>query len=98
MDGSGSEVVPEQGVSERFVGKIAARLDQGLRRCPRCRRRVFAVIDQSAEARAVLELRDTTLVIFGTAAGRTAVALGDGAVLARALRLGVGEQCWPGWR
>src|SRR5260370_1064240 len=38
MDDAGSEVLLEQDVSERFVGKIAARLDQGLRRCPRCRR------------------------------------------------------------
>jgi uncharacterized protein (DUF302 family) len=36
--------------------------------------RVFAVIDQAAEARAVgLELRETTLVIFGSPAGGTPV-------------------------
>jgi uncharacterized protein (DUF302 family) len=36
--------------------------------------KVFAVIDQSAEARAVgLSLRDTTLVIFGSPAGGTPV-------------------------
>jgi uncharacterized protein (DUF302 family) len=36
--------------------------------------KVFAVIDQAAEARAVgLELRETTLVIFGSPAGGTPV-------------------------
>ncbi len=36
--------------------------------------KVFAVIDQAAEARSVgLELRDTTLVIFGNPAGGTPV-------------------------
>ena len=36
--------------------------------------KVFAVIDQAAEARAAgLELRETTLVIFGNPAGGTAV-------------------------
>jgi len=55
------------------------------------------VIDQSAEARgAGLELRDTTLVIFGSTAGRTAVPLGGRCCHEPSTwRQG---QCWPGWR
>jgi hypothetical protein len=56
----------------------------------------LAVIDQGAEAReAGLELRDTTLVIFGSPAARTAVALGDGGGVTASPRPGVQEQCWP---
>jgi uncharacterized protein (DUF302 family) len=58
-------------LSPRSVGDTAARMTglaaaRGLK--------VFAVIDQSAEARAVgLELRDTTLVVFGSPAAGTPV-------------------------
>ncbi len=58
-------------VSARTVGDTVARFVQLLQSKGV---KVFAVIDQQAEARAVgLELRETTLVIFGNPAAGTGV-------------------------
>ena len=58
-------------VSPRSVADTAARLTELLAAKGQ---KLFAVIDQSAEARAAgLELRDTTLVIFGSPAAGTPV-------------------------
>lgn len=54
---------------------MTALWEEGLR-CDRLKRRGREV---------GLELRDTTLVIFGSPSARTAMALGDGAVSPRAL-------------
>ena len=67
--GAGAGVVTK--VSPRGVGDTVARLlelldSKGIK--------IFAVIDQQAEARAVgLDLRETTLVIFGNPAAGTGV-------------------------
>jgi uncharacterized protein (DUF302 family) len=58
-------------VSPRSVGDTVARLQDLLRSKGI---KVFAVIDQRAEARAIgLDLRETTLVIFGNPAAGTGV-------------------------
>ena len=70
-DSPGNETDIVTKLSPRSVADTVSRLTDMVRAK---RMKVFAVIDQSAEARqAGLELRDTTLVIFGSPAAGTPV-------------------------
>jgi hypothetical protein len=80
LTSSGAQPSAQAGQPRSGAARAAATgWRSGFPSSPRCRRKIFAVIDQSAEAReAGLELRDTTLVIFGSPAAYTAVAVGGG--------------------